>query len=61
MLLAVTASLLIAVAIGTWISLNIGRGLAQAGLANAVAVGDLGQTSGTSNDEIKDLVDAMTA
>jgi methyl-accepting chemotaxis protein len=55
----------IAAAIGLsaagWISRSLSRGLGLAvGLANAVAVGDLGQkVSVTSNDEVRDLVDAL--
>ncbi len=58
---AVTISLAIAVAAALWIALNISRGLAGAiGLANAVAIGDLDQDVAVkSNDEIKDLVDAL--
>jgi methyl-accepting chemotaxis protein len=54
--------LVIAVGAGAWISLAIARGLSRAGaLADAVAIGDLGQQiSVSSNDEIKDLVDALT-
>jgi len=57
----VVASLLIAVAGALYIALSISRGLGKAvGLANAVALGDLGQTiSTTSNDEIKDLIDSL--
>jgi methyl-accepting chemotaxis protein len=56
-----TASLVIAVAMAIWISLGVGRGLAKTkALANAVAEGDLKQNVVVrSNDEIKDLVDAM--
>jgi methyl-accepting chemotaxis protein len=58
---ATVAILLIAAAAGIWISLNISRGLGRAGaLADAVAVGDLEQTiTVSSNDEIKDVVDAL--
>lgn len=55
----------IAVAIGIaaaiWLSLNISRGLSSAvSLANAVAIGDLSQkVESKSNDEIKDLIDAL--
>ncbi|MDR3515672.1 MAG: methyl-accepting chemotaxis protein [Azospirillaceae bacterium] len=58
---AVAASLLIALAAGTWISLNIARGLARAvGLADAVALGDLSQTVAMkTNDEIKDVITAL--
>jgi methyl-accepting chemotaxis protein len=55
------AALLIAVAAALWIALSISRGLAQAvAVANAVALGDLSQTARvTSNDEVRDLVDAL--
>jgi methyl-accepting chemotaxis protein len=58
---ATIAALLISIAMATWISLNINRGLRKAvGLANAVALGDLEQKVViTTNDEIKDLVNAM--
>ncbi|WP_395018118.1 methyl-accepting chemotaxis protein [Dongia sp.] len=61
LLSAVIASLLIATGAGVWISLAISRGLGQAvKLANAVAIGDLDQTIAVkSNDEIKDVVDAL--
>ncbi|MBP0574000.1 HAMP domain-containing protein, partial [Mycobacterium tuberculosis] len=51
-----------AIGVGVWISLAAARGLAKAGdLAEAVARGDLGQNIAIkSNDEIRDLVDAMT-
>jgi methyl-accepting chemotaxis protein len=54
--------LLFSVVVAVWLSLNISRGLGKAvDLANAVAIGDLGQkVQVTTNDEIKDLVDAMT-
>ncbi len=57
----VTLSLLIAAGTGAWISLAISRGLGQARvLADAVSLGDLDQTiEMRSNDEIKDLVDAL--
>ncbi len=61
-LLSVTlASLVIAVGAAGWIAVSISRGLGRSvGLANAVAIGDLGQQiSVASNDEIKDLVDAL--
>lgn len=59
----VLGSLLIAIAAAAWIALNISRGLASAvGLANAVAIGDLGQTiSAKSDDEVGDLIAALTA
>lgn len=52
---------IIAVAAATWIVLNISRAIASAlGLANAVAAGDLNATATVkSNDEIKDLIDAL--
>jgi methyl-accepting chemotaxis protein len=61
LLSAVIASLLIATVAGVWISMAISRGLGQAvTLANAVALGDLDQTIAVkSNDEIKDVVDAL--
>jgi methyl-accepting chemotaxis protein len=61
LLSAVAASLLIATSAGVWISLSISRGLGQAvTLANAVAIGDLDRTIAVkSNDEIKDVVDAL--
>jgi methyl-accepting chemotaxis protein len=56
------ALLLFSIGVATWISLNISRGLSKAvGLANAVAVGDLSQQiKVNTNDEVKDLVVAMT-
>ncbi|HVJ44035.1 MAG TPA: methyl-accepting chemotaxis protein, partial [Dongiaceae bacterium] len=58
---AVVLSLLVALVAGIWISLLISRGLGKAiSLANAVAIGDLGQNIEVrSNDEIRDLVDAL--
>ncbi len=57
----VVVSMLIATVIGVWIALGISRGLARATrLADAVAIGDLNQTVEVkSNDEIKDMVDAL--
>lgn len=54
--------IIISVAAAFWISLNISRGLSKGvSLAEAVAIGDLDQQiTATSNDEIKDLIDAMT-
>ncbi|MDA8233185.1 MAG: methyl-accepting chemotaxis protein [Magnetospirillum sp.] len=54
-------SLLLAVGSAAWIALSISRGLNKSvELANAVAVGDLGRSAEvSSNDEIKDLVDAL--
>ncbi len=56
-------SLLLACSAAAWMAISIGRGLARAvGLADAVAVGDLGQQiSVSSNDEIADLVKAMNS
>lgn len=58
---ALTVSLIVSVIAAVVIALSISRGLARAvGLANAVAIGDLGQTVAVaSNDEVKDLVDSM--
>ena len=61
-LIAVIAgSLLLAGAAAAWIALSISKGLAKvAGLANAVALGDLDQrVVVTTNDEIKDLVETV--
>jgi methyl-accepting chemotaxis protein len=60
---AIIVSLVIAIVAATWISLNISRGLRGAiGLANAVALGDLGQSfSVTADDEIKDMVAALNS
>ena len=62
MLLVVLAgALLLGLAIATWLAVTISRGLGRAvSLADAVAMGDLGQTvTVTSRDEIGDLVTAM--
>jgi methyl-accepting chemotaxis protein len=61
LLALVMASLVIAAAAATWISMNISRGLSRAvGLANAVASGDLTQTlKATSNDEVGDLIASL--
>ncbi|QRE73434.1 HAMP domain-containing methyl-accepting chemotaxis protein [Methylobacterium aquaticum] len=61
-LLAVLAgALLVGFGIATWLAVTISRGLSRAvSLADAVAIGDLGQTvTVTSRDEIGDLVTAM--
>lgn len=52
---------LIAAAMATWIILNINRGISGAvGIARSVASGDLDAKANVkSNDEIKDLVDAL--
>jgi methyl-accepting chemotaxis protein len=64
-LLIIAAGILlsISVAAAVWISLGISRGLAKGvSLAQAVAIGDVNlEVSTTSNDEIKDLIDAMNA
>ncbi|MDB5446090.1 MAG: methyl-accepting chemotaxis sensory transducer, partial [Phenylobacterium sp.] len=58
LLIVAIGSLLAAAGAAVWISLTISRGLAKiAGLAEAVALGDLDQKVETSsNDEIKDLI-----
>ena len=63
LIILVTVSLLIAVGAALYIALSISRGLSKAvGLANAVALGDLGQTVSTdTNDEIKDLIDSLNS
>ncbi len=52
---------LVSVLVASWIAISVSRGLGKAvGLANAVAIGDLGQKIEVkSNDEIKDLVVAL--
>ncbi|WP_316191949.1 MULTISPECIES: methyl-accepting chemotaxis protein [unclassified Bradyrhizobium] len=59
----VLVSLLVAIAAAVLIALNISRGLGRAvNLANAVAIGDLGQTiEASSDDEVGDLIKALTA
>ncbi|MTJ81848.1 MAG: HAMP domain-containing protein [Telmatospirillum sp.] len=54
-------SVVVAAGVASWIAIGIGRGLSKAvGLSNAVALGDLSrQVEVSSNDEIKDLVDAL--
>lgn len=61
LLSVVALSLMIAIGAALWIAISISRGLGRAvGLANAVAIGDLSQKVDiATNDEIKDLVDAM--
>jgi methyl-accepting chemotaxis protein len=62
MLIAVVlASIAVAAGAAIWISLSVSRGLGRAiALADAVALGDLDQTVVvTTNDEIKDVVDAL--
>jgi methyl-accepting chemotaxis protein len=63
LLLSAFAALTVAAAAGTWIAVSVGRGLRRAvELAEAVAVGDLSQSATvTSNDEVADLVRAMSA
>ncbi len=60
---AVMAALAIGLAAATYIALSLSRGLGKAvGLANAVALGDLSsRIDVSSDDEIKDLVDALNA
>jgi methyl-accepting chemotaxis protein len=54
-------SLVVAIGSAVYIAISISRGLGRAvGLANAVAIGDLDQkVEASSNDEIKDLIDAL--
>jgi methyl-accepting chemotaxis protein len=61
MLGAAAIALLIAVGTAIWMALSISRGLGRAvGLAEAVAIGDLSQqVHANSDDEIKDLIDAL--
>lgn len=61
LLILVAISLLIAITAATYIAVSISRGLSKAvGLANAVAIGDLGQSvEVNTNDEVKDLVTAL--
>ena len=58
---ATLLSLVVGAGMGLWIALNISHGLRKAiTLADAVALGDLDQDiTVKSNDEIKDLVDAL--
>jgi len=61
-LLGVAAmALIIAISAAIWLAISISRGLGKiAGLANAVALGDLNNTVEVkTNDEIKDLVDTV--
>ncbi len=62
-LLLALAGIAFVVACGAaiWMALSISRGLGQAlHVASSVAIGDLSQTARvTTNDEIKDLIDAM--
>jgi methyl-accepting chemotaxis protein len=57
------AAILLGMAVATWVAFSISRGLSKAvGLANAVATGDLDRKiEVTANDEVKDLVNALTA
>ncbi len=61
LLIILVASLVIAVGSATWIALNISRSLSRAvNLADAVAIGDLGQKIDVvSNDEIGDLINSL--
>ncbi len=58
----IAAALAVSIGAALWLSFNISRGLNKAvTLADAVAIGDLSQKIEVkTNDEIKDLVDAMT-
>jgi len=61
LLALLAASTLIAAGAATWIVLSISRALSSAlGLAESVAAGDLNASASVkSNDEIKDLIDAL--
>ena len=61
MISVIIGALLIAVVSATWIALSISRALARAvGLADAVAIGDLGQKiDNVSDDEVGDLVKSL--
>jgi methyl-accepting chemotaxis protein len=61
MISLVVGSIVLATSAALWMALSISRGLARsATLARAVAIGDLSQeVTVKSNDEIKDLVDAL--
>ncbi|WP_404400464.1 methyl-accepting chemotaxis protein [Pelagibacterium halotolerans] len=61
MITVLIGAVLIAAVAAFWIVLNISRGVSSAvGLARSVAAGDLNATASVkSNDEIKDLVDAL--
>jgi methyl-accepting chemotaxis protein len=59
--LVLGASVIVSVALASWIAFSISRGLSRSTtLANAVAIGDLSHnvTVGT-NDEVRDMVDAL--
>jgi methyl-accepting chemotaxis protein len=60
---ATFVALLIGLGAAIWMALSISRGLGKAiSLANAVAIGDLGQeVAVTSNDEIRDVIDALNS
>jgi len=63
LLISVTLiSFLVAVGAASWMAISISRGIGGAvRLANAVAVGDLGQTfSVSSKDEVADMVEALS-
>ncbi len=61
LMIVLAISLLIACLTATWIAVAISRGLRKAiSLAHAVTAGDLSQTvSVKSNDEVRDMVDAL--
>ncbi len=54
---------LVSIVVASWIAISVSRGLAKAvGLANNLAMGDLTQRiSASTNDEVKDLIDALDA
>jgi methyl-accepting chemotaxis protein len=61
MISLIAGAIVLSVSAALWMALSISRGLARsATLARAVAIGDLSQEVAVkSNDEIKDLVDAL--
>jgi methyl-accepting chemotaxis protein len=63
LILVLAGTIIAAFGAALWIGLNISRGLGRAvALADAVAIGDLGQTiTVTTDDEVADLVKALNA
>lgn len=61
MIAFVAIGTLVAAATGTWIAFGISRGMTRAtALAQAVSLGDLShEVTVTSNDEVRDMVDAL--
>jgi len=61
LLIILVSSLVIAIGSAAWIALNISRSLSRAvNLADAVAIGDLGQKiDDVSNDEVGDLIKSL--